>query len=221
MFWGWICSYSYYYKWQLVLLHVHYFPGDGQVKCHMMVSETWLCWLEDSDRNEMTGSAHWNKEKVWLLRRQKEKKNKIVTIFLNFLRTLISPLSSSQLSLFRRLSFSRAKQTNDRDQTPAEVAVQGEPPPTGSSDPESNRGGAQQRSLPSGARGPRSGACTVLWLQDQNSQVSSVTLKHQTKAWEGSLAELKGSLWRFPVNKHSVLLTKTLSMCPRGCDTWY
>lgn len=100
MFWGWICSYSYYYKWQLVLLHVHYFPGDDQVKCHMMVSETWLCWLEDSDRNEMTGSAHWNKEKVWLLRRQKEKKNKIVTIFLNFLRTqsLSSRLSSVLLS---------------------------------------------------------------------------------------------------------------------------
>ncbi|XP_073318443.1 X-linked retinitis pigmentosa GTPase regulator-like [Pagrus major] len=66
--------------------------------------------------------------------------------------------SNKKLSLFRRLSFSRSKPTNDREQTPAEAAVQGERPP---SDPETNRG-AQQRSLPSGARGPRSGACTVL-----------------------------------------------------------
>lgn len=85
--------------------------------------------------------------------------------------------SNKKLSLFRRLSFSRSKQTNDRDQTPAEGAIlgdaviRGEPPSTttaaapaaGSSEPETNRGGARHRSdLPSGARGPRSGACTVL-----------------------------------------------------------
>ncbi|XP_022618679.1 X-linked retinitis pigmentosa GTPase regulator-like [Seriola dumerili] len=79
--------------------------------------------------------------------------------------------SGKKLSLFRRLSFSRSKQANDRDQTPAEgstsgeAAVQGEPPSPatgGSSHPGTNRGGAQQKSLPPAARGPRSGACTVL-----------------------------------------------------------
>ncbi|XP_045908054.1 retinitis pigmentosa GTPase regulator b [Micropterus dolomieu] len=79
--------------------------------------------------------------------------------------------SNKKLSLFRRLSFSRSKQTNFRDQTPAEgvvrgdTAVQGEPPSssaTGSRVPDTKRGGAQQSALPSGARGPRSGTCTVL-----------------------------------------------------------
>lgn len=61
----------------------------------------------------------------------------------------VSPLSARQLSLFRRLSFSRAKQTGDKDPTPLEE----EPPAAaaGSSDADSTR-----------ARGPRSGACTVL-----------------------------------------------------------
>lgn len=77
-----------------------------------------------------------------------------------------------QLSLFRRLSYSRLKQSSTRDQTPAEVAVrggadvQGEPPHSGaaaeSSNQETNRSRAQQKSAPSEARGPRSGACTVL-----------------------------------------------------------
>lgn len=75
-----------------------------------------------------------------------------------------------QLSLFRRLSYSRLKQTSTRDQPPAEVRggadTQGEPPGSGaaaeSSNQETNRGRAQQRSAPSEARGPRSGACTVL-----------------------------------------------------------
>lgn len=67
--------------------------------------------------------------------------------------------SNKKLSLFRRLSFSRSKQTSDREQAPAEgtggrdAAVQGEPPPpaaAGSSD----RGKTQQR--------PRSEACAVL-----------------------------------------------------------
>lgn len=81
-------------------------------------------------------------------------------------------LSSSQLSIFRRLSFSRSKQANDRDHTPAEgtlsgdVGIRGEPPSPaaagGSSDLGMNRSGLQQKSLPSGARGPRSGACAVL-----------------------------------------------------------
>ncbi|XP_038570792.1 retinitis pigmentosa GTPase regulator b isoform X2 [Micropterus salmoides] len=79
--------------------------------------------------------------------------------------------SNKKLSLFRRLSFSRSKQTNGRDQTPAEgvvrgdAAVQGEPPSSsaaGSRVPDTKRGGAQQSALPSGARGPRSGTCTVL-----------------------------------------------------------
>nr|XP_033472230.1 gelsolin-related protein of 125 kDa-like [Epinephelus lanceolatus] len=83
--------------------------------------------------------------------------------------------SNKKLSLFRRLSSSRLKQTNDRDLTPTEGAilgdavVRGEPPSSttaaaaGSSQPETNRGRAQHRSdLASGARGPRSGACTVL-----------------------------------------------------------
>ncbi|XP_028427844.1 retinitis pigmentosa GTPase regulator b [Perca flavescens] len=81
--------------------------------------------------------------------------------------------SSKKLSLFRRLSFSRSKQTSDRDQPPAQgaisgdAAVRGEPlsssssaaaaAAAGSSESETNRGGAL-----SGARGPRSGACTML-----------------------------------------------------------
>ncbi|XP_075950898.1 retinitis pigmentosa GTPase regulator b isoform X2 [Anarhichas minor] len=76
--------------------------------------------------------------------------------------------SSKKLSLFRRLSFTRAKQSNHRDQTPAEGPVRAEGPisgdagAAGSVEPETNRGGAQQRSSVSGARGPRSGACTLL-----------------------------------------------------------
>ncbi|KAM6958593.1 retinitis pigmentosa GTPase regulator b [Tautogolabrus adspersus] len=86
--------------------------------------------------------------------------------------------SNKKLSLFRRLSFSRTKQNNGADQTPAEgvisgdAAVQGEHPPAppppaaasaaGSGDTETIRGGAPQRSLAQGARTPRSGACTVL-----------------------------------------------------------
>ncbi|XP_041822500.1 retinitis pigmentosa GTPase regulator b isoform X5 [Chelmon rostratus] len=79
--------------------------------------------------------------------------------------------SGKKLSLFRRLSSSRSKQTDDGDRTPAEASVrgdaalQGEPPSpaaAGSREPETTGGGAQQRSLPSGARGPRSGACSVL-----------------------------------------------------------
>ncbi|XP_040887894.1 retinitis pigmentosa GTPase regulator b isoform X2 [Toxotes jaculatrix] len=77
--------------------------------------------------------------------------------------------SSRKPSLFRRLSLSRSKQASDRDQTPAEgsgggdAAIQGEPPLSAvSSNPETNRGGAQLKSLSSGTRGPRSGACTVL-----------------------------------------------------------
>ncbi|XP_041638264.1 X-linked retinitis pigmentosa GTPase regulator-like isoform X2 [Cheilinus undulatus] len=83
---------------------------------------------------------------------------------------------NKKLSLFRRLSFSRSKQNNDRDQAPAEgiisgdAAVQGEPPPappplppaTGSCDTETATGEAQHRSLASGLRTPRSGACTIL-----------------------------------------------------------
>ncbi|XP_039649741.1 cyclic nucleotide-gated cation channel beta-1-like [Perca fluviatilis] len=77
--------------------------------------------------------------------------------------------SNKKLSLFRRLSFSRSKQTSDRDQTPAQGAISGDAAvrggplsssaaaAAGSSEPETNRGGA-----PSGARGPRSGACTML-----------------------------------------------------------
>ncbi|XP_062236253.1 X-linked retinitis pigmentosa GTPase regulator-like isoform X3 [Platichthys flesus] len=72
--------------------------------------------------------------------------------------------SNKKLSIFRRLSFSRSKQ----DQTPAEGPVSGDtaeplsPDTSGSGNPGTNRSGAQQKSTPSGARGPRSGACTVL-----------------------------------------------------------
>ncbi|XP_047195147.1 X-linked retinitis pigmentosa GTPase regulator isoform X3 [Hippoglossus stenolepis] len=72
--------------------------------------------------------------------------------------------SNKKLSIFRRLSFSRSKQ----DHTPAEGTVRGdtaEPPSpdtAGSGNPGINRSGAQQKSTSSGARGPRSGACTVL-----------------------------------------------------------
>uniref|UniRef100_A0A3Q1I7A3 X-linked retinitis pigmentosa GTPase regulator n=1 Tax=Anabas testudineus TaxID=64144 RepID=A0A3Q1I7A3_ANATE len=71
--------------------------------------------------------------------------------------------SDKKFSLFRRLSFTRPKQINGRDQTPAEgpargnAAVQGEPPSpaaSGNRNTETNRGRAQQRS--------RSGACSVL-----------------------------------------------------------
>ncbi|KAK5847472.1 hypothetical protein PBY51_016595 [Eleginops maclovinus] len=68
--------------------------------------------------------------------------------------------TSKKLSLFRRLSFSRPKQPNDRDPAPAEIpvsGVRGEPLSA-----ETARGGAQQKPVPSGARSPRSGACTVL-----------------------------------------------------------
>ncbi|KAK2917308.1 hypothetical protein Q8A73_004054 [Channa argus] len=70
---------------------------------------------------------------------------------------------SKKLSLFRRLSSTKSKQTSGRDQTPAEgtdsgnAAAQGRPSssaPSGNNHPETNRGRASQRS--------RSGACTLL-----------------------------------------------------------
>ncbi|XP_062270450.1 retinitis pigmentosa GTPase regulator b isoform X1 [Scomber scombrus] len=67
--------------------------------------------------------------------------------------------SNKKLSLFRRLSFSRSKQSSEREQTPTEgtvsgdAAVQGEPPSPAAAG-SSNRGNAQQR--------PRSEACTIL-----------------------------------------------------------
>uniref|UniRef100_A0A3Q1GLD4 X-linked retinitis pigmentosa GTPase regulator n=1 Tax=Acanthochromis polyacanthus TaxID=80966 RepID=A0A3Q1GLD4_9TELE len=63
--------------------------------------------------------------------------------------------SNKKLSLFRRLSSSRSRQTDDEDPAPAEAPVQEEPPsPAGT-----QQGGGLQRS---GARGPRSGACNLL-----------------------------------------------------------
>lgn len=74
--------------------------------------------------------------------------------------------SNKKLSLFRRLSSSRPKQTNDRDHTSVQglaggdQAVQGEPPsPAAAISAVTHQGGAPQQS---GSRGPRSGACTVL-----------------------------------------------------------
>ncbi|XP_013132677.1 retinitis pigmentosa GTPase regulator b isoform X5 [Oreochromis niloticus] len=76
------------------------------------------------------------------------------------------PASNKKLSLFRRLSSSRPKQTNDRDHTSVQglaggdQAVQGEPPsPAAAISAVTHQGGAPQQS---GSRGPRSGACTVL-----------------------------------------------------------
>lgn len=49
----------------------------------------------DGFRNlALTGSAHWNKEKVWLLRRQKEKKNKIVNYIPQLSEESVFKLSS-------------------------------------------------------------------------------------------------------------------------------
>nr|XP_043875891.1 retinitis pigmentosa GTPase regulator b isoform X2 [Solea senegalensis] len=71
--------------------------------------------------------------------------------------------SNKKLSIFRRLSSSRSKQANGRDQAPAEGTVSGNTGATaGSSNAGTSRGEAQPKSLPSGARGPRSGACMVL-----------------------------------------------------------
>ncbi|XP_013763473.1 X-linked retinitis pigmentosa GTPase regulator-like isoform X2 [Pundamilia nyererei] len=76
------------------------------------------------------------------------------------------PGSNKKLSLFRRLSSSRPKQTNDRDQTSVQglasgdQAIQGEPPsPAAAISAVTHQGRAPQQS---GSRGPRSGACTVL-----------------------------------------------------------
>ncbi|XP_035767718.1 retinitis pigmentosa GTPase regulator b isoform X5 [Neolamprologus brichardi] len=76
------------------------------------------------------------------------------------------PASNKKLSLFRRLSSSRPKQTNDRDQTSVQglaggnQAIQGEPPPPAAAiSAVTHQGRAPQQS---GSRGPRSGACTVL-----------------------------------------------------------
>ncbi|KAM8903060.1 uncharacterized protein AB9W97_007408 [Spinachia spinachia] len=66
--------------------------------------------------------------------------------------------SSKKLSLFRRLSFTRSKHT---DHSPAGgAAPRGEPASSlaGSVEPK-----APQRALPSGARGPHSGACSLLF----------------------------------------------------------
>ncbi|KAI9514258.1 hypothetical protein NQZ68_034729 [Dissostichus eleginoides] len=72
--------------------------------------------------------------------------------------------TSKKLSLFRRLSFSRSKQSIDRDPTPAEspvsgeAGVKGEPPSGAPEEPEEVT--RSQKSVPS--RSPRSGACTLL-----------------------------------------------------------
>ncbi|XP_033991284.1 retinitis pigmentosa GTPase regulator b [Trematomus bernacchii] len=72
--------------------------------------------------------------------------------------------TSKKLSLFRRLSFSRSKQSIDRDPTPAgstvsgEAGVKGEPPSGAPEEPEETT--RSQKSVPS--RSPRSGACTLL-----------------------------------------------------------
>ncbi|KAJ4918715.1 hypothetical protein JOQ06_022633 [Pogonophryne albipinna] len=69
-----------------------------------------------------------------------------------------------QLSLFRRLSFSRSKQSIDRDPTPAgstvsgEAGAKGEPPSGAPEEPEETT--RSQKSVP--FRSPRSGACTLL-----------------------------------------------------------
>ncbi|XP_069576471.1 retinitis pigmentosa GTPase regulator b isoform X3 [Brachyistius frenatus] len=71
--------------------------------------------------------------------------------------------SNKKLSLFRRLSSSWSKQADDGDHAAAEgpvggdAAVQGQPPSPATGG--THRDGALQRP---GARGPRSGACTVL-----------------------------------------------------------
>ncbi|XP_032362737.1 histone acetyltransferase KAT6B, partial [Etheostoma spectabile] len=65
--------------------------------------------------------------------------------------------ANKKLSLFRRLSFSRTKQTSERDQSPAQGAISGDAAVLrGDGEPLSST--ETNRSLPSGARGPRSGA---------------------------------------------------------------
>ncbi|CAJ1086887.1 X-linked retinitis pigmentosa GTPase regulator-like isoform X2 [Xyrichtys novacula] len=81
-------------------------------------------------------------------------------------------VSNKKLSLFRRLSFSRSKQNQDRDQTPVEGVISGDaaspgephsaPSAAASSNTEPIGDRVQLTSQPPGARAPRSGACTIL-----------------------------------------------------------
>lgn len=73
----------------------------------------------------------------------------------------VSPPMSPQLSLFRR--FSRSKLTANRDHTPtAELAAKGEPLFSGAEGTARSQAPDGGVAPPPGARGPHSGACTLL-----------------------------------------------------------